>query len=72
MKSADCPRIPKQFLADARAEMGITLFGQEYECQFNDAAGSFFAADDIDAMFVDLPPLDLLAPATDMRRLRLA
>jgi hypothetical protein len=46
----------------ARSEMGSTLFGQEYECAFNDAAGSYFAAADIDAMWADLPVFDLLDP----------
>jgi hypothetical protein len=62
VKSSECPRIPKAFLGEARSEMGATLFGQEYECAFNDAAGSYFAATDIDAMWADLPPFDLLEP----------
>jgi Terminase large subunit, T4likevirus-type, N-terminal len=62
VKSSECPRIPKAFLDEARAEMGSTLFGQEYECQFNDAAGSYFAADDLEAIWADLPAFDLLQP----------
>jgi hypothetical protein len=33
-KASDCPRIPKQFLAEERASLGEWWFRQEYLCEF--------------------------------------
>jgi hypothetical protein len=35
-----CPRIPRDFLAEERRSMGSVWYAQEYECQFSDATGT--------------------------------
>lgn len=48
-----CPRISPEFLADEMAELGPTLFAQEYQCQFTDDMAQVFSTDLINAMFTD-------------------
>ena len=38
----DCPRIPEEFLQEERETRGERRYRQEYECEFQDAAGSVF------------------------------
>lgn len=38
----DCPRIPEEFLKEERETRGERRYRQEYECEFQDAAGSVF------------------------------
>lgn len=63
----DCPRIPKEFLADEKDAMGDEWFQQEYYCKFTDVISGYFDAADIDAMFDDdIEPLfDLGVDADD-------
>lgn len=55
-KASECPRIHKDFLEDELASLGQTVFSQEYECQFADAAGAAFDGADIDALFSGVAP----------------
>jgi hypothetical protein len=49
--ATSCPRISAAFLAEEEATLGPAAFGQEYLCQFTDAAGAAFDGDDIAAIF---------------------
>ncbi len=40
--ATDCPRIGAEFLAEERRSLGAWWFGQEYLCEFIDAASSAF------------------------------
>jgi len=42
-----CPRIPREFLAEERRALGERWYRQEYECSFEDAVGAVFAHADI-------------------------
>jgi hypothetical protein len=42
-----CPRISAEFLDEERAALGPRWFRQEYLCSFEEAAGAFFAHEDI-------------------------
>lgn len=55
----ECPRIPKSFLEEEKRCLPDNVFRQEYMCEFADAEGAVFRADDIEAAFGhDLgPPL---------------
>jgi hypothetical protein len=54
----DCPRIPKDFLAQEERSMGPRWFRQEYLNSFEDAVDSVFAYADIQAaLATDLQPL---------------
>jgi hypothetical protein len=44
--AAQCPRIPAEFLAEERAEIGERCYRQEYECSFEEAVGAVFSRDD--------------------------
>lgn len=44
----DCPRISKEFLEEEKRTIGEYWYMQEYMCQFLDAAGAAFRAEDID------------------------
>ncbi len=46
-----CPRIPADFLAEERRDMGEWWFSQEYLCQFLDAQSQAFRRADIDKAF---------------------
>lgn len=46
-----CPRIPPEFLEEARRMMGAWWFSQEYECVFLDAETAAFRQEDIDKAF---------------------
>jgi hypothetical protein len=50
VKATECPRIPKEFLAQERRTLGKRWFEMEYEGEFQDAIGALFATDDIRAM----------------------
>jgi len=47
----ECPRIPAEFLAEERQALGERSFAQEYHCNFAEAVGAVFAADDIARAF---------------------
>jgi hypothetical protein len=49
----DCPRISAEFLEQQRRKLGPMLFGQEYECEFIDAASSAFASELVELALVD-------------------
>jgi Terminase large subunit, T4likevirus-type, N-terminal len=51
VRADQCPRIPKEFLAEERASMGERWFPQEYLCSFEDPLGAVFSADVIKAAF---------------------
>jgi Helicase len=56
IKSAECPRISAEFLAEEREQLGPLVYSQEYECAFHDEIGAAFMADLIAAAFVtDFP-----------------
>jgi hypothetical protein len=58
VKAEDCPRIPRDFLADERRSLGDLWFRQEYCCEFIDNETQLFSRDSIDrAMDKDLEPL---------------
>jgi hypothetical protein len=46
-----CPRIPADFLAEERRDMGEWWFSQEYMCEFLDAQSQAFRRADIDKAF---------------------
>lgn len=46
-----CPRITPEFLAQERASLPRDVFAQEYMCEFVEASGSVFDADDLAAIF---------------------
>jgi len=50
-----CPRITPEFLAEERRSLPRDVYRQEYECQFIEASGSVFDADDLAAMFGEDP-----------------
>lgn len=45
IKSADCPRISAEFLANERANLSDRAYRQEYECEFLEAAEAVFPDD---------------------------
>ena len=51
IKASQCPRIPADFLAQERKDLGERWYAQEYETEFNDMAGAVFSGADIDALF---------------------
>jgi hypothetical protein len=51
--ATECPRISPEFLAEEKASMGDFWFQQEYMCQFMDAEGSAFRAQDIERIVHD-------------------
>jgi hypothetical protein len=44
-----CPRIPRDFLAEERRVLGERWYRQEYLCSFEDTVGAVFASEDIRA-----------------------
>ncbi len=56
----ECPRIPREFLAEERRALGERWFRQEFECSFEETVGSVFSHADIEAAFTnDVKPLSL-------------
>lgn len=54
----NCPRIPREFLAEQRQLLGDRFFRQEYECSFEETHGQVFSAESIQAAFnTTEPPL---------------
>jgi hypothetical protein len=49
----ECPRIPRDFLAEEERALGERWFRQEYLCSFEDTIDAVFRWEDIQAMFVD-------------------
>lgn len=49
--ASECPRISAEWLVEERDRIGDFWFRQEYGCEFVDALGQMFAAEDIEAMF---------------------
>ena len=43
--ASECPRIPREFLEEERAEMGALWFQQEYMCEFVDNGAGVFDRD---------------------------
>jgi hypothetical protein len=57
-KASDCPRIPKQFLAEERASLGEWWFRQEYLCEFVETLDNVFSHDLVmKAVSPDVKPL---------------
>jgi len=46
--ATECPRISPEFLEEEKRNMGEFWYAQEYMCQFLDAQGAAFRAEDID------------------------
>ena len=44
-----CPRIPRDFLAEEQRALGPRWFRQEYQCSFEDVTDAVFSSTDIDA-----------------------
>jgi hypothetical protein len=51
VQAVECPRIPADFLAEERRELGEWYYAQEYECAFQDSQSAAFRQVDIDAAF---------------------
>ena len=53
-----CPRIPPEFLAEERRELGDRWYAQEYLCEFNESIDGVFGHDDVMAALThDVKPL---------------
>jgi hypothetical protein len=58
VRAEECPRIPKDFLADERRSLGDLWFRQEYCCEFIDNETQLFSRDTITrALDKDIEPL---------------
>jgi hypothetical protein len=58
--ATECPRIPKEFLAEERRRMGERRFRQEYMCEFEDNEMSVFSEESIRRAFrSDVKPLNI-------------
>lgn len=55
--ATDCPRIPPEFLAEERSELGPLWFAQEYLCEFVDNGSNWFARALIESALSDDLPL---------------
>ena len=56
----ECPRIPRDFLAEERRTLGPRWYAQEYQCSFEDTIDQVFSHEDImAALSADLQPLVL-------------
>jgi hypothetical protein len=49
----ECPRIPREFLADERRSLGERWYRQEYLCSFEETIDAVFSYTDIQAAFSD-------------------
>ena len=47
INAEQCPRIPKEFLAEERAAMGPRWFAQEYECEFVNTVDAVFTHEQV-------------------------
>jgi hypothetical protein len=56
--SVDCPRIPKEFVAEQRRLLGERWARQEFEAVFLDALGQCFSTECIEAAFRPIPVLE--------------
>ena len=45
----ECPRIPKEFLAEERRSLGDRYYRQEYGCEFVETVNAVFSMEDIQA-----------------------
>jgi hypothetical protein len=58
--AGQCPRIPPAFLEQERRELGPRWYEMEYGCQFMEATGAVFSAEEIDSLTaVPVPALVL-------------
>jgi hypothetical protein len=58
VRGEECPRIPKDFLADERRSLGDLWFRQEYNCEFIDNETQLFSRDTITrALDKEIEPL---------------
>jgi hypothetical protein len=58
--ATDCPRIPREFLEEERAQMGGLWFRQEYLCEFVDSGAGVFQRDLVENALDDsVTPLTL-------------
>jgi hypothetical protein len=58
--ATECPRIPRKFLEEERAQMGGLWFRQEYLCEFVDSGAGVFARDLVeDALDDSVTPLTI-------------
>jgi hypothetical protein len=56
--ATECPRIPKEFLEEERAELGSLYFQQEYMCEFVDSGAGVFGRDLVErALDDEIAPL---------------
>ena len=56
--ATECPRIPREFLAEERRSMGERVFRQEYLCEFGDLREGVFNMDSVKRAFKsDIPAL---------------
>ncbi len=51
VKTADCPRVSKEFLSKERQKLSASMYAQEYECAFVSMEGSVFSAEEIKSIF---------------------
>jgi hypothetical protein len=49
VKSAECPRILEEFLAEERRALPTRVYRQEYECSFEDTDDAVFSYEDVQA-----------------------
>ena len=58
VRGEECPRIPRDFLADERRSLGDLWYRQEYNCEFIDNETQLFSRDTITrALDKDIEPL---------------
>ena len=55
VKAEDCPRIPKDYLADERLAMTEEEFQQEYCCAFTQKTGGYFSREMFERATIDFP-----------------
>jgi hypothetical protein len=51
--ASECPRIPREFLAEERRTMGEQAYRQEYECGFSDSVTAVFDLDLVERAITD-------------------
>jgi hypothetical protein len=56
--SADCPRIPPEFIAEQRRLLGERWANQEFNCVFLDAIGQCFSTESVERAFRPFPVLE--------------
>ncbi len=55
----ECPRIPREFLAEQKRTMPRWRYETEFECRFSDTNQNVFSSADVEAAFVDGPAYTL-------------